>query len=46
MRVRSQRNTVPQIFINGIHLGGNDDLQNAIRNGALADVLEISENLA
>jgi len=27
MRTRSGRNSVPQIFIGGKHVGGNDDLQ-------------------
>lgn len=39
MRERSQRRTVPQIFINGHHVGGNDDLQEAVRNGELAALL-------
>lgn len=38
---RSQgRRTVPQIFINGIHVGGHDDLVAADRSGRLAEILE------
>ncbi|XP_017218903.1 glutaredoxin-C3 [Daucus carota subsp. sativus] len=29
------RRTVPQIFVNGKHIGGSDDLQNAVENGEL-----------
>lgn len=37
---RSQgRRTVPQIFINGIHVGGHDDLVAADRSGRLAEIL-------
>lgn len=31
------RNTVPQIFFNSDHLGGNDDIQKLDRDGVLAD---------
>jgi len=34
------RRTVPQIFINGHHVGGFDDLVAADRNGSLARLLE------
>ncbi|MDR6935129.1 MULTISPECIES: glutaredoxin 3 [unclassified Luteibacter] len=34
------RRTVPQIFINGTHVGGFDDLAAADRNGRLAEILE------
>jgi glutaredoxin 3 len=41
MLERSQgRRTVPQIFINGIHVGGHDDLVAADRSGRLAEILE------
>lgn len=33
------RRTVPQIFINGTHVGGFDDLAAADRSGRLADIL-------
>lgn len=33
---RSQRRTVPQIFVNGHHVGGYDDLVAADRSGELA----------
>ncbi|KAI7747438.1 hypothetical protein M8C21_000139 [Ambrosia artemisiifolia] len=33
------RRTVPQIFVNGKHVGGADDLQVAFRNGVLQDLL-------
>ena len=39
MHERSLRTTVPQIFINDIHIGGNDDLQSALRNGSLSKAL-------
>jgi len=42
MRARSQRKTVPQIFIDGFHVGGNDDLQDALHNGTLAKLLPIN----
>ncbi|KAL8118086.1 hypothetical protein AgCh_015844 [Apium graveolens] len=33
------RRTVPQIFVNGKHIGGSDDLQNAVENGELQKYL-------
>ncbi len=36
---RSQRRTVPQIFIDGYHLGGSDDLIEADRTGQLDQLL-------
>lgn len=36
---KTGRNTVPQIFINGIHIGGFDDLQAADANGKLDKIL-------
>ena len=41
MKVRSQRRTVPQIFINGHHIGGSDDLAAAKRNRQLNSYLGI-----
>ena len=35
MRARSKRSTVPQIFINGEHIGGSDDLAALDRAGQL-----------
>ena len=41
MRTRSGgRRTVPQIFINGAHVGGFDDLAKAERDGTLARLLD------
>jgi len=39
MKVRSRQHTVPQIFINGAHLGGNDDLMEAEKSGLLDSLL-------
>ena len=39
MRNRSNRHTVPQIFINGQHIGGSDDLALAKKNGQLKKYL-------
>ena len=36
---RSKRFTVPQIFIDGHHLGGSDDLRDADRSGRLDRLL-------
>jgi glutaredoxin 3 len=36
---RSQRRTVPQIFVNDHHIGGYDDLVAADRSGELAKVV-------
>ena len=36
------RRTVPQIFINGVHVGGYDDLAAADRSGRLKEILEQS----
>lgn len=40
MIARSGRRTVPQIFIDGVHLGGSDDLAEADRNGELDHLIE------
>jgi glutaredoxin 3 len=39
MMTRSQRRTVPQIFINGQHVGGHDDLVALDRAGKLDPML-------
>ena len=39
MLERSQRRTVPQIFIDGHHIGGSDDLRAADRSGQLDELL-------
>jgi len=39
MKIRSQRHTVPQIFIDGVHIGGSDDLFLAEKNGLLDSLL-------
>ncbi|KAI6138505.1 thioredoxin-like protein [Pisolithus tinctorius] len=38
--VKTGKKTVPQTFINGHHIGGNDDLQEAYKNGTLQRVIE------
>ena len=40
MKQRSHRRTVPQIFINDYHIGGNDDLQRAVKSGELDRILQ------
>ena len=37
---RSQRSTVPQVFIGDHHIGGSDDLIVANQNGELATLLQ------
>ena len=39
MRERSKRSTVPQIFINGQHIGGSDELAELERDGKLDALL-------
>jgi glutaredoxin 3 len=39
MRERSRRSTVPQIFINGQHIGGSDELAALERAGTLDALL-------
>ncbi|HZP98079.1 MAG TPA: glutaredoxin 3 [Reyranella sp.] len=39
MRSRSNRTTVPQIFINGQHIGGSDELHALDRDGKLDPLL-------
>ena len=39
MLIRSARHTVPQIFIDGYHLGGRDDLLTADNSGQLDRLL-------
>ena len=40
MMEKSRRHTVPQIFINGTHVGGFDDLVALDRGGGLKPLLE------
>jgi len=42
MKERSNRTTVPQIFIDGHHIGGSDDLEHARASGTLRKLLEKS----
>ena len=39
MRTRTKRSTVPQIFINGRHIGGSDELADLEREGKLDPML-------
>lgn len=39
MVTRSQRRTVPQVFIDNQHIGGSDDLVAAEQNGLLDELL-------
>jgi glutaredoxin 3 len=34
--------TVPNVFVNGQHIGGNDDTQSAIKSGKIAQLLGIA----
>ncbi|THG00258.1 hypothetical protein TEA_026284 [Camellia sinensis var. sinensis] len=36
------RHTVPQVFVNGKHVGGSDDLKTAVQNGQLQNLLSKS----
>ncbi|PSS29906.1 Monothiol glutaredoxin-S6 like [Actinidia chinensis var. chinensis] len=36
------RRTVPQVFVNGKHVGGSDDLSSAVQNGHLKNFLSKS----
>ncbi|CAI9272312.1 unnamed protein product [Lactuca saligna] len=36
------RRTVPQIFVNGKHIGGASDLEAAVRNGELQELLDMA----
>lgn len=40
MMSRSGRRTVPQVFIDGQHIGGSDDLAAAHRSGELEQLLK------
>ena len=44
MVMRSDRRTVPQIFIDGHHLGGSDDLREAEMSGELDRLLVGTDN--
>jgi len=41
----TQQRTVPNVFVAGQHVGGNDDTQQAARSGKLAALLEASTTL-
>lgn len=38
LRLTGQR-SVPNVFVNGVHVGGNDDTQHANKVGTLRDLL-------
>ena len=44
MLTKSQRRTVPQIFINDQHVGGYDDLMAAAKSGKLDQLLNSSSS--
>jgi len=33
--------TVPNVFVNGVHIGGNDDTQKAIKSGKVKEMLKL-----
>jgi glutaredoxin 3 len=39
---KTGRNTVPQVFINGTHIGGFDDLSDADASGKLDDLRSLN----
>lgn len=39
---KTGRTTIPQIFINGVHIGGFDDLSAVEKSGKLDDILKAS----
>ena len=41
----TQQRTVPNVFVNGEHLGGNDDTQQAARSGKLATLLSSTNEM-
>ena len=43
---RSNRNTVPQVFIDNQHIGGSDDLEEAAINGLLDELTSSSFAIA
>ena len=45
MMEKTGRRTVPQIFINGAHVGGYDDLASMDQDGGLDALLSETENL-
>jgi len=42
LKLMTGQRTVPSVFVNGQHLGGNDDIQNAYRTGELNSLLSQS----
>ena len=44
MIARAERTSVPQVFINDVHVGGCDDLHDAEASGLLAQLLSESES--
>jgi len=42
----TQQRTVPNVFVGGQHLGGNDDTQQAARSGKLAELLKTAPSEA
>ncbi len=46
MVIRSERHTVPQIFIDDYHLGGSDDLRAADESGQLVRLLSGDTSIA
>jgi glutaredoxin 3 len=40
LEIMTGQRTVPSVFVNGQHLGGNDDAQSAFRSGKLQSMLQ------
>ena len=40
LKTYSGQNTVPNVYVNGKHIGGNDDTQAAAKNGKLKSALD------
>lgn len=40
LKALSKQNSVPNTYVGGVHIGGNDDLQRMVKSGEFAKVLE------
>jgi glutaredoxin 3 len=45
LRSLTGQSTVPNVFVKGNHIGGNDDTHEAYRNGSLQSMLGASDDL-
>lgn len=45
LQTMSGQRTVPNVYVKGVHVGGNDDFQKAVANGKVKEIIEGAKDL-